>query len=254
MQAKKDTESKETVEITKEETLDTGGETFGSTATIKGSFSLKDTTDTVAAYKKDNIFKYCQVQPLITSEHEKEMYSLLNEAVGDTYYIFPQVHFSEILGTNIRKERNRLALYVVDFAIVKKDTFQVLAIIEVDGMSHEGPQKYIDRERNVIFNHFEIPTIRCKTYTTGTSANGASLASIKDRYSANKLRQIIEGVIEGRCPQCSERLYYTEWSDPNGHGEGFALKCRNNTKYFDKGLNAMWPRETNKKCRYYQLI
>ena len=97
---------------------------------------------------------------------EHEFFDALIEAVGNRYYVFPQVHLSTILEHRIKGQDWRAAFRringkSVDFVICDKAYIKPLLAIELDGRSHDMEavrQRDVDVER--IFAGAELRLLR----------------------------------------------------------------------------------------------
>ncbi len=77
----------------------------------------------VVAFLKKLEFPYFKKKYFLTNT-EREFFKILEEAVANEYYIFPQVHLSKILfvknGKEYYKYRNKIDRKSVDFVILEK--------------------------------------------------------------------------------------------------------------------------------------
>jgi very-short-patch-repair endonuclease len=79
---------------------------------------------------------------LFDTRSEYELFKLLTELVGDTYYIFPQVHYSHLLEPKKaewkeeRRHRSRIDRKSADFVLCDKVRVVPQLIIELDGAVH----------------------------------------------------------------------------------------------------------------------
>ena len=97
---------------------------------------------------------------------EHEFFDVLNEVVGSSYYVFPQVHLSTILEHRIKGQDWRAAFRringkSVDFVISDKAYIKPLLAIELDGRSHDVEavrQRDVDVER--IFEKADLRLLR----------------------------------------------------------------------------------------------
>lgn len=103
---------------------------------------------------------------LIMTQAETRFFQILTEAIGDGYYVFPQVHLSSILEHRIHGQNWWAAFHhinrkSVDFVICDKKTVRPLAAIELDDWSHNlDHRKDRDREVERIFEGAQLPLIR----------------------------------------------------------------------------------------------
>ena len=97
---------------------------------------------------------------------EHEFFDVLIEAVGSSYYVFPQVHLSSILEHRIKGQDWRAAFRringkSVDFVICDKAYIKPLLAIELDGSSHEADAvRQRDADIELIFEKAELPLLR----------------------------------------------------------------------------------------------
>ncbi len=105
---------------------------------------------------------------------EHEFFDVLNEVVGSSYYVFPQVHLSTILehrikGQDWRAAFSRINGKSVDFVICDKAYIKPLLAIELDGRSHDVEAI---RQRDADVEHiFERAELRLLRFTNHGSPN-----------------------------------------------------------------------------------
>lgn len=103
---------------------------------------------------------------LIMTRAETEFFKMLDEAVGEKYYIFPQVHLSSIFehkvnGQDWWKAFHHINRKSVDFVICDKVSVRPLAAIELDDWSHKlDKRKSRDAEVERIFQGANFPLLR----------------------------------------------------------------------------------------------
>lgn len=103
---------------------------------------------------------------LIMTPAETRFFKILGEAIGDEYYVFPQVHLSSILEHRIHGQSWWAAFHhinrkSVDFVICDKKSVKPLAAIELDDWSHHlDHRKDRDIEVERIFAGAQFPLIR----------------------------------------------------------------------------------------------
>ena len=101
----------------------------------------------------------------------------LHQATRDTYWIFPQVHFSaflenKIIGQSWRGSFSHINGKSVDFMLCTKDTLSPVLAIELDDMSHEREdRKRRDSEEERIFKMANLPLLRLKHSDLSDSTN-----------------------------------------------------------------------------------
>lgn len=90
---------------------------------------------------------YVKKQYLMTNA-ERNFFKVLKEAVGDRYYIVPQVALKNIVEVN-RYERmrktfqNKIDRKCLDFVLFDTEYFTPQIVIELDDISHELPVREI---------------------------------------------------------------------------------------------------------------
>ena len=77
----------------------------------------------------------------ILRSDELELFNVLKTVIGENYYIFPQVHLSEMIEIkNVFKDHKNLYEILgnksVDFGVFTKNTLRPLLAIELNGSSH----------------------------------------------------------------------------------------------------------------------
>jgi len=110
-------------------------------------------------------YKYLKKDFLLTrSEHE--FYDALIQAVGHEYYIFPQIHLSQLVDHKIKGQNWMRAFYhvnakSVDFVLCDKSYISPKLVIELDEKSHNAPDRqYRDREVEDILKQINLPLLR----------------------------------------------------------------------------------------------
>lgn len=108
-------------------------------------------------YKKKDFFM---------SRAEHECYDALMIAVGDKYYVFPQVHLptlidNKVVGQNWKGAFSHISQKSVDFVLCDKSYISPKLAIELDDKTHER-QDRIDRDGEVerIFKDARLPLLR----------------------------------------------------------------------------------------------
>jgi very-short-patch-repair endonuclease len=91
--------------------------------------------------KSPTIYRYGR-KDFFMNRAEHEFFDILNDVVGSSYYVFPQVHLSTILEHRIKGQDWRAAFRringkSVDFVICDKAYIKPLLAIELDGRSHD---------------------------------------------------------------------------------------------------------------------
>lgn len=127
---------------------------------------------------------------LIMTQAENNFFKMLDEAIGDNYYVFPQVHLSslfehKVYGQDWWKAFHHINRKSVDFVICDKQTVRPLAAIELDDWSHKlDKRKARDTEVERIFKGANFPLLRFGYNGPYTSK------SIAESISATKILNI----------------------------------------------------------------
>ena len=106
----------------------------------------------------------------IMTEAEHKCFNALEQAVGDRYYIFPQVHLPSILDHKIKGQKWVSAFFhisqkSVDFVLCDKEKMSPILAIELDDWSHNRPDRQErDREVEQIFKDAHMPILRLKDH------------------------------------------------------------------------------------------
>jgi hypothetical protein len=119
--------------------------------------------------KQSIVYHYAAKSNLMTPS-EGEFFKMLTEAVGDRYYVFPQVHLSALLdektvGQNWKAAFRHINGKSVDYVLCDKATLKAVCAVELDDKTHE----LIDRQkRDVeverIFLGADISLVRFNSY------------------------------------------------------------------------------------------
>lgn len=110
-------------------------------------------------------FSYTKKQYLLT-KNESEFLRSLYSILGNTYYIFPQVHLSSFLDQKVKGQNWKAALShidrkSVDYLICEKQNVSPILAIELDDRSHEREDRILrDEEVERIFTEVNLPLIR----------------------------------------------------------------------------------------------
>jgi very-short-patch-repair endonuclease len=114
---------------------------------------------------KSKTFHFKKEEYLITKT-EHTFFNLLNEILGEKYFVFPQVHLSSFLDHKIRGQSwqgalNHIQRKSVDYLICDKDYLKPILAIELDGKSHQREDRTRrDREVERIFTEAGLPLLR----------------------------------------------------------------------------------------------
>jgi very-short-patch-repair endonuclease len=123
--------------------------------------------------KSSAIYRYGR-KDFFMNRAEHEFFDVLIDAVGSSYYVFPQVHLSTILEHRIKGQDWRAAFKringkSVDFVICDKAYIKPLLAIELDGRSHDVEAV---RQRDADVEHiFEKAELRLLRFANHGSPN-----------------------------------------------------------------------------------
>lgn len=153
----------------------------GSSIAIIGIFFLESEYRRQKLIKtEDLLFSLANKKGLFSKKHafirndELQLFHLLEQIAGDRYYVFPQVHFSELIDVaNGNKDHDDLYLKLgekhVDFAIFDKQLLSPKAVVELNGEYHfRASQKNKDEFRKDLFESVGIkfiPIPKAATYS-----------------------------------------------------------------------------------------
>lgn len=115
------------------------------------------------------IFSYrYQRKDFLMSRGEHEFFDILIDAVGDRYYIFPQIHLPTILNNKITGQNwhgafRHIDEKSVDFVLCDKAYIKPLLVIELDDYSHGNKDRQErDEEVERILKEAGLPLLRFK--------------------------------------------------------------------------------------------
>lgn len=103
---------------------------------------------------------------------ENEFYTMLVSAVGERYFVFPQVHLSALLNHEVKGQYWKAAFSSingksVDYVISDRTTRKSLAAIELDDYTHDAEdRKQRDIEVERILKEAGMPLLRFTNYKT----------------------------------------------------------------------------------------
>jgi len=125
----------------------------------------------------------------IMTKAENDFFDVINRAVGNNYYVFPQVHLSEFLDHRVKNGQNwQHALHYinqksVDYVVCDKQYRRPLLAIELDDWSHNSELRR-ERDANVerILQEAGIPLLRFKD--VGTLQAGEVASRLQSALSA----------------------------------------------------------------------
>lgn len=120
-------------------------------------------------------YEYRKKEFLMTRA-EHECFDALMTAVGDKYYVFPQVHLSDILDHQVKGQgwqgaRSHINRKSVDFVLCDKSYISPKLAIELDDKSHER-QNRIERDAEVerILKEAGLPLLRLNNHGSFVSS------------------------------------------------------------------------------------
>jgi hypothetical protein len=112
--------------------------------------------------QKDIAGAYSKKKYLIT-ESEHLLFDCLQQAVGERYYIFPQINLDKILtskGKNWYADRNRIKQKSVDFVLCQKESVSPILAIELNDSSHSSANRISrDKQVNEFFRTAGLPLL-----------------------------------------------------------------------------------------------
>lgn len=119
--------------------------------------------------KNKSVYSYKRKDFLI-SRAEHEFFDILVEILGDQYYVFPQIHLSNILdnkvvGQNWKGAFRHIDEKSVDYVICDKAYIKPLIAIELDDRTHEWEsRKERDAEVRRILDEVGLPLLRFENH------------------------------------------------------------------------------------------
>ncbi len=112
-------------------------------------------------------FRYLRKNHLMTRA-ERDCYEKLLSTVGNTYYVFPQIHLPNLIDHKVKGQGWRRAFaYIsqksVDFVLCTKAEIAPVLAIELDDSSHERPDRIVrDLEVERMLKDAGMPLLRLK--------------------------------------------------------------------------------------------
>lgn len=124
------------------------------------------------------------------SENQQNLFRALEKAIGENYYIFPQIHLSSLLKIKEEAERERdkyfykLARPSVDFVLCDKQAISPILAIKIINFSEESPTKRQDN----------------KFVEKSLLAAGLALLEIEEKkeYNADEIKKLISEKISSK--------------------------------------------------------
>lgn len=124
--------------------------------------TVPDKEKTKYVYRKSN---------QVMTDHELKYYKILNEAVGENYYILAQAHLSAFLEHKVPNGQNWKVAFrhingkSIDYLLCDKQTLAPLLAIELDDASHEKQDRRLrDEEVERIFTDAKLPLMRVASH------------------------------------------------------------------------------------------
>lgn len=137
-------------------------------AVIGFIFQFLNTKGSGGVTKKEEWLPYMEKSYLLTRA-EHEFFSILERAVSDQYYIFPQLALDKIVmlegkGSLKGGYRNKIDQKSVDFVLFDKQNISPVLVIELDDYTHQRPERqerdgFVDR----VLNHCNIPILHVRS-------------------------------------------------------------------------------------------
>ena len=142
----------------------------------QGSYDSRDYTEEKDEYD----YKYKRKVFLMTKP-EHECFDTLVKAVGDKYYIFPQIHLPSLVGHKVYGQNWRGAFShinrkSIDFVLCDKAYISPVLAIELDDSTHQRYDRHMrDVEVEKILRYAGIPLLRINHFEMRNSANLGAL-------------------------------------------------------------------------------
>jgi hypothetical protein len=121
----------------------------------------------VSAEKVKPEYKY-KAKKFLMTRNEREVYKNLEKITKNKYYIFPQIHISEIIdhkieGQNWKAALSKIQRKSVDYVLCDKETLGIVYVVELDDRTHEREDR-VERDIEVekIFTNAGVKLVRIK--------------------------------------------------------------------------------------------
>lgn len=130
-------------------------------------FSKRNNTTEI----KKTIYNY-QAKQCFMTKSENDFFRMLNNVVGDRYFIFPQAHLSAILDEKIKGQNWKAAFKhingkSVDYVLCDRQTLKPVYAVELDDYTHKySKRQERDQEVERMFQGAGIPLVRFNDYKT----------------------------------------------------------------------------------------
>jgi hypothetical protein len=105
-----------------------------------------------------------RLRPLMTP-NEREFFARLRRALPD-YEVLAQVSMGALLDVNVPEGyptlwhlRRQFAMKIIDYVVCRRDSMQLVAIVELDDRTHDGKRQQ-DAARDALLASAGIPTLR----------------------------------------------------------------------------------------------
>lgn len=123
---------------------------------------------------KNNAYGYMAKNSLMT-QAESDFFIILDRAVSERYYVFPQVHLSALLDHHVNGQEWGYAFRhingkSVDYVLCDRVTLRPTYAIELDDYTHEEKERRKrDGEVERIFKEANLPLVRFKSKNVAES-------------------------------------------------------------------------------------
>ena len=152
------------------------------------------------------------------SDAEVRFLSVLDEAVGDEHRVFGKMRVADLLSVGLVEDRaawqrafNRISAKHVDFVVCRRDTLEIVAVVELDDRSHTSVARqqrdaFLERaftsagvllKRVPVRSRYEVEAVRALVLDDAAAAFGG-VATVP---SANQ-----GGAVHRRCHACGSPM------------------------------------------------
>ena len=106
----------------------------------------------------------------VMTQNEINGFRVIDEALGKSYYVFPQIHLSSLLDSQVVDKKTKWSAHLhinrksVDYVVCDRATLKPVCAIELDDRTHDWKSR-IERDELVerILAEARMPLIRIKT-------------------------------------------------------------------------------------------
>ncbi len=144
--------------------------------------------------EKESKLPYVKKNYLLTKA-EKDFFRILEQVIENKYYVFPQIHLSQLLLVKTERQerlkyRNKITQKSVDFVIVEKNYLNPLLAIELDDSSHNRKDR-IKRDNFIekALKDAGLPLLRIKR---------------KQSYNVHEISSLIYNILDNKEKSKSE--------------------------------------------------